>query len=120
MNESHVHELKVENRRDTLDRHPEPQCALELQPHNQSVQLRCGLILPCIGFGTFRLRDQECVAAVTSALEHGYQLVDTASMYGNQQAIAQAIRGVPRSRIFLTSKVRNINIIIRDNNCYQC
>ena len=79
--------------------------------YDQTVEcavLRCGTKMPLMGFGTFKLRDEQCVAAVRSALELGYRLIDTASMYKNQAAIAEGIRqsGIPRESIFISSKVR--------------
>lgn len=63
--------------------------------------------LPEIGLGTFRLKGQEVIDSVTSALALGYRHIDTAQMYGNEQDVGEAIRqsGVPRDEIFLTTKV---------------
>ncbi|WP_129142066.1 2,5-didehydrogluconate reductase DkgB [Modicisalibacter coralii] len=63
--------------------------------------------IPDIGMGTYRLKDQEAVAAVSSALSLGYRHIDTAQMYDNEAAVGEAIRrsGVPRDEIFLTTKV---------------
>ena len=41
-------------------------------------QLNDGTTVPPIGFGTAGLRGSEAVEAVTSALENGYRLIDTA------------------------------------------
>ncbi|WP_148252822.1 2,5-didehydrogluconate reductase DkgB [Aidingimonas lacisalsi] len=64
-------------------------------------------ILPRIGLGTFRLKEQEVIDSVSSALELGYRHIDTAQMYENEAAVGKAIResGVPRDDIFLTTKV---------------
>lgn len=64
-------------------------------------------VLPSMGLGTFRLKGQDAFDAVTSALELGYRLIDTAQMYDNEEAVGEAIRqsGVPREEIFLTTKV---------------
>lgn len=64
-------------------------------------------ILPPIGLGTFRLEDQAAFDSVTSALELGYRLIDTAQMYGNEEAVGRAIREsrVPRDEVFITTKV---------------
>ena len=68
-----------------------------------------GVRIPCIGFGTWQSRDGEGVAAVKSALEAGYRLIDTAAAYGNELSVGAAIREscVPRDQIFITSKLRN-------------
>lgn len=64
-------------------------------------------ILPSMGLGTFRLQGQDAFDAVTSALALGYRLIDTAQMYGNEEAVGKAIRhsDVPREDIFVTTKV---------------
>src|SRR3712207_9246159 len=65
-----------------------------------------GAAIPAIGLGTWPLRDEECVNAVRWALEAGYRHVDTAAMYGNEEAVGAGIRagGIPRDEIFLTPK----------------
>ncbi len=63
--------------------------------------------IPLIGFGTWRLRGDECRQAVETALECGYRHIDTAAAYENQPAVGAALRAgiVPRSDLFLTTKV---------------
>ncbi|GGX98428.1 2,5-diketo-D-gluconate reductase B [Litchfieldella qijiaojingensis] len=63
--------------------------------------------IPRIGLGTFRLKGQEVIDSVSSALELGYRHIDTAQMYDNEVEVGQAIRnsGIARDKIFLTSKV---------------
>lgn len=63
--------------------------------------------IPRIGLGTFRLKGQDVIDSVTSALELGYRHLDTAQMYENEKEVGEAIRrsGVPRDEIFLTTKV---------------
>lgn len=72
-------------------------------------ELSNGVRIPCIGFGTWQSRDGEGVAAVKSALEAGYRLIDTAAAYGNELSVGAAIREscVPRDQVFITSKLRN-------------
>ena len=69
--------------------------------------LNNGMEMPLVGFGTWDLRGGECAAAVEQAISLGYHLIDTARMYGNEEAVGRGIQrsGVPRERIFLTSKV---------------
>lgn len=69
--------------------------------------LNDGRTIPAIGFGTYPLTGEEGVAAVTSAIEVGYRLVDTAVNYGNEREVGEAIRrsGVPREELFVTSKL---------------
>lgn len=63
--------------------------------------------MPRLGLGTWPMRGAECQAAVESALGLGYRHLDTAEMYGNEEAVGAALRatGVPRGEIYLTTKV---------------
>lgn len=63
--------------------------------------------IPAFGLGTFRLQGQVVIDSVRNALELGYRLIDTAQIYGNEAAVGQAIAdsGVPRSELFLTTKI---------------
>ncbi|HEX6248793.1 MAG TPA: aldo/keto reductase [Nocardioidaceae bacterium] len=69
--------------------------------------LNDGHVIPAIGFGTYPLRGTDGVAAVTSAIEVGYRLIDTAVNYENEREVGEAIRrsGVPRDELFVTSKI---------------
>ena len=66
-----------------------------------------GAQIPALGFGTWPLKDEECIAAVSAALDAGYRHIDTAAMYQNEREVGEAIgnHAVPRDEIFLTSKV---------------
>ena len=70
-------------------------------------ELSDGASLPAIGFGTHPLKGEEGVAAITSALETGYRLLDTAVNYENEREVGEAIRrsGLPRDQIQVTSKI---------------
>ena len=71
-------------------------------------ELRNGSCIPCIGFGTWQMPDDDTgYKAVRKALEAGYRHIDTASIYKNEETVGRAIidSGVPRSEIFLTSKL---------------
>ena len=63
--------------------------------------------LPVIGFGTFGLKGDECRKAVSIALRVGYRLIDTASVYRNEEEVGIAVREsrVKRNDIFITSKI---------------
>lgn len=45
--------------------------------------------------------------AVAQAIGAGYRLIDTASAYGNEEAVGRAIRrsGLPREALFVTTKL---------------
>lgn len=66
-----------------------------------------GMQLPKLGLGTWRMSGAACTDAVLRALEHGYRHIDTAQMYGNEEAVGAALArtGVARSDIHLTTKV---------------
>lgn len=69
--------------------------------------LNNGIKMPMQGFGVFQVPDADtCEQAVTEALSVGYRLIDTASVYGNEQAVGTAIRksGIPREELFITTK----------------
>lgn len=71
-----------------------------------------GIRLPRLGLGTFRMVGDDCRAAVESALGLGYRHIDTAEMYGNEEAIGAAIAaaGVARGDLHVTTKVWNENL----------
>jgi 2,5-diketo-D-gluconate reductase B len=66
-----------------------------------------GLSMPKLGLGTWRTKDAVCTEAVERALGLGYRHIDTAQMYGNEDAVGVALAGtaVPRADIHVTTKV---------------
>jgi 2,5-diketo-D-gluconate reductase A len=74
-----------------------------------NIRLNNGVEIPQLGFGVFLVKPEECVEAVTNALEVGYRHIDTAEMYGNEKDVGEAIRrsGLDRSEVFVTSKLNN-------------
>jgi 2,5-diketo-D-gluconate reductase B len=71
-----------------------------------------GISLPRLGLGTYRMQGDVCRAAVESALGLGYRHIDTAEMYGNEEAIGAAIAAsrVARKDLHVTTKVWNENL----------
>ena len=71
-----------------------------------------GISLPRLGLGTFRMQGDACRAAVESALGLGYRHLDTAEMYGNEEAIGAALAAsrVARSELHVTTKVWHENL----------
>lgn len=69
--------------------------------------LNDGHRLPAIGFGTYPLRGEAGIAAIVSALQVGYRLIDTAVNYDNEAEVGEALRrsGVPRDQVVVTSKI---------------
>ncbi|SHF92911.1 aldo/keto reductase [Dysgonomonas macrotermitis] len=72
--------------------------------------LNNGIKIPAVGVGVFRVEDANIAyETVKLALSVGYRHIDTAMIYGNEEAVGKAIRdsGVPRQDIFLTTKLWN-------------
>ncbi|MBO0677257.1 aldo/keto reductase [Mycolicibacterium sp. S2-37] len=63
--------------------------------------------IPVIGLGVGELSDDETERSVSTALEAGYRLIDTAAVYGNEAAVGRAVNasGIPREEIFVTTKL---------------
>ncbi len=72
-----------------------------------SFELNDGHRIPMIGLGTWPM-NEEAPAAVRTALEMGYRLIDTAAKYENEEAVGQGIAesGIPREQIVVTTKLR--------------
>lgn len=73
------------------------------------VTLSDGVQIPQLGFGVWRVPNEEVVAPVLKALEVGYRHIDTAAVYGNEEGVGKALKdsGLQRGEIFLTSKLWN-------------
>ena len=69
--------------------------------------LNDGDTLPMIGFGTVSLRGDDGTAAIRTALETGYRLLDTAVNYENEEEVGRAVRdsGLPRENVRVTTKI---------------
>ncbi len=69
--------------------------------------LNDGHRLPAIGLGTYPLRGADGIAAMVSALEAGYRLIDSAVNYENEVEVGVAVRasGLDREDILVTTKV---------------
>jgi diketogulonate reductase-like aldo/keto reductase len=65
--------------------------------------------MPVLGLGVAELTEDETERAVSTALEVGYRLIDTAAVYGNEAAVGRAIAasGIPRAELFVTTKIAN-------------
>lgn len=71
------------------------------------VTLNSGYQMPLNGIGTYSLLGDTCIESVSEALKRGVRLIDTASFYGNEREVGEAVRnsGIPRSEIFVTTKL---------------
>jgi 2,5-diketo-D-gluconate reductase A len=74
-----------------------------------NVRLNDGVEIPQVGFGVFQVPPDETQRAVEDALAAGYRHIDTAAAYRNERGVAAGIAasGVPRSEIFITTKLWN-------------
>jgi|688.fasta_scaffold315549_1 diketogulonate reductase-like aldo/keto reductase len=66
-----------------------------------------GTVVPKLGLGTFELVGEAAIDTVQKAVETGYRHFDTASKYGNEQAVGEGLSrsGLSRDEFFLTTKV---------------
>ena len=65
--------------------------------------------MPLLGLGVYKTEDSEAETAINAAVKAGYRLIDTASVYKNEESVGKAIAkcGIPRKDLFITSKVWN-------------
>ena len=66
-----------------------------------------GMKIPAIGFGTYNPKGGDNVKMILTAMEAGYRYFDTASLYGTERALGNAVResGIARQELFIASKV---------------
>jgi 2,5-diketo-D-gluconate reductase A len=71
------------------------------------VRLNNGVMMPVLGFGTYSLKGDLCTESVADAITAGYRLIDTATRYGNEEAVGAGIKksGIDRKSLFVTSKI---------------
>ena len=69
--------------------------------------LNNGVEIPAIAFGTYKAADGKSADVIRAAIEAGYRYFDTASFYGTETYLAQAVResGISRDEIFIASKL---------------
>ena len=78
---------------------------------NKTVMLNSGYVMPIMGLGTYALDHDTCVKSVKALLQNGGRLIDTAYMYGNEDAVGEGVRqameeyGIPREDIFVITKI---------------
>lgn len=74
----------------------------------QNVKLNNGVEIPILGFGVFQITDlTECERSVVDAIQTGYNHIDTAASYQNEEAVGRGIKqsGAARKDLFITTKV---------------
>ncbi len=74
-----------------------------------AISLRDGRTMPQLGFGVWQIPNDTTSNVVQEALRIGYRSIDTASIYGNEEGVGDAIRacGLPREQLFITTKLWN-------------
>ena len=83
---------------------------MNLNSPQDTLTLRNGYKIPCMGFGTWQLEEGEHAAeSVRRAIACGYRHIDTAAAYHNERGVGEGVRtcGLPREQIFVTDKVWN-------------
>ncbi|KAF9362453.1 hypothetical protein BGX34_006158 [Mortierella sp. NVP85] len=75
----------------------------------KTATLNTGATIPLVGLGTWQSKPDVVKTAVKVAIEAGYRHIDAAFIYGNEKEVGQAIAesGVPRSELFVTTKLWN-------------
>lgn len=74
----------------------------------QTAKLNNGLEIPVLGFGVFQITDPaECERSVVDAIQTGYNHIDTAASYQNEEAVGRGIKQsrVAREKLFITTKL---------------
>lgn len=77
---------------------------------NNTVFLNTNQEMPLLGLGVYKATgENEAESAIVSAVESGYRLIDTASVYKNEENVGRGIAkcGIPRNELFVTTKVWN-------------
>lgn len=89
------------------------------------VTLNTGAQMPIEGFGVFQVKDkEECYQSVYNAIKVGYRLFDTATSYGNEDALGKAIKDAihdglcTRDELFITSKLW-VSDMVNEETAYQ-
>jgi len=69
--------------------------------------LNNGVKMPALGFGTLELNDSVGINSVVKAISLGYRLFDTATIYGNEEAVGKGIKksGIDRKKLFISTKL---------------
>lgn len=74
-----------------------------------TIPLGDDVLMPRLGFGVYKIPDDETAQVVRSAIDAGYRSIDTATLYANERGVGAAVResGLPREDLFVTTKLWN-------------
>jgi len=92
-----------------------------------TITLSNGVEMPTIGAGSFQYNDTEAEYSISTALDVGFRLVDTALGYWNQQGVGRALqaavdRGLARDAVFVETKIQGCltaNDTLNPFHCYD-
>lgn len=93
--------------KDVIDKLQNISSKAEFNFETKTVKLNSGYEMPLNGIGTYSLTGDVAYKSITSALDSGVRLIDTAYMYSNEEEIGRAIKdsNVPREEIFIITKI---------------
>ena len=76
---------------------------------SSKVRLNNGIEMPYLGLGVYQIHPREADQVFQWAINLGYRLFDTATFYGNEKEVGEAIStsSIPRNEFFVTSKLWN-------------
>lgn len=77
---------------------------------NNSVFLNTDKKMPLLGLGVYKLTEEnDAESAIITAVKSGYRLIDTASVYKNEELVGKSIAkcGISRKDLFITTKIWN-------------
>ncbi len=68
-----------------------------------------GHAIPVLGLGNWKAANNDAASLVADALDAGYRLIDTATIYRNEAGVGEGLRqsATPRDEIFVTTKLWN-------------
>ncbi|MDE0954047.1 MAG: aldo/keto reductase [Candidatus Poseidoniales archaeon] len=80
------------------------------------------IVMPRFGLGVWQMDKEACKSSIRHALNQGYRLIDTATAYGNEEAVGEAIRdsNIPRNEIFVVTKLRRVHATGYDETLQRC
>ena len=74
----------------------------------EQLTLAHGTQIPQVGFGTYKIAQDQTQRAVEQALELGYRHIDGATAYLNEKGVGDALRATGMAgKVFVTTKLRN-------------
>ena len=81
------------------------------------VTLNSGFTMPAVGLGIYALDHDTCVRAIGVLFQNGGRMMDTASLYKNEEAVGEGVRlgmeryAIPREDIFVIRSFTRISTV---------